>query len=439
MAIYHLTVKNISRGKGHSAVAAAAYRAGDKLRHTAVEAAAYRSGEKLHDKGKTHNYTRKSGIAYTEIMLPNHAPRELENRQILWNTVELSEKRVDARTAREVEVSLPREFSLQEQIEVVRAFIQENFVDKGMCADFAIHHKDADKPHAHIMLTTRNLSMSGFGNKNRDWNKVECLQEWRKDWSDVCNKKLQEKGLDDRIDHRTLKAQGIDREPTIPEGRNPEKINYNQEVRRRNAIRAQKAVAERLDKLIKEYSRLDDKIATAKTEHAEKNQETRYLSAKIERMDEQAENIKTQDMRLDNLRAERQSMGILKSKREIDNLIERQEQSCQAARNHFKHKFHIDPEQTPIELARLGVELKKWEQHTIPDLAPLIDMHKEIEQEYKRVHLAVESRPDRQDVLDYMERLKMSQSVKKQVEYTRIERKLHTKEPARTRDFDRGR
>ncbi|MCL2671285.1 MAG: MobA/MobL family protein [Clostridiales bacterium] len=237
MAIYHLHVKTISRGSGRSVVAAAAYRTGEK--HTALEAAAYRSGDELsaYRKGIKHDYRRKRGIAHKEIILPEGAPREYNDRSTLWNTVELSEKRKDARTAREIEMALPVEFDLQEQIELLREYIKRNFVDKGMCADFAIHDKNDGNPHSHILLTTREVTNEGFGKKNRDWDKVERLVEWREDWARVCNERLAAKGLDERIDHRTLEAQGIDREPTIHEGRNPERAKTNEEIKRRNRER----------------------------------------------------------------------------------------------------------------------------------------------------------------------------------------------------------
>jgi len=237
MAIYHLHVKTISRGSGRSVIAAAAYRTGEK--HTALEAAAYRSGDELsaYRKGIKHDYRRKRGILHKEIILPEDAPREYKERSTLWNTVELSEKRKDARTAREVEMALPLEFDLQEQIELLREYIKRNFVDKGMCADFAIHNKGDGNPHSHILLTTREVTREGFCKKNRDWDKVECLVEWREDWARVCNDKFHEKGLAERIDHRTLEAQGIDREPTIHEGRNPERARINEEIKRRNQER----------------------------------------------------------------------------------------------------------------------------------------------------------------------------------------------------------
>ena len=165
--------------------------------------------------GITHDYTRKSGVVHSEIVLPQNAPKEFQYRSTLWNAVEKSEKRKDSQTAREIDIALPIEFDLQEQTELVRDYIKENFVDKGMCADFAIHDKKDGNPHAHIMLTTREVSNNGFEGKNREWNKTEYLEQWREKWADICNERLQSKGVNERIDHRTLEAQGIDREPTI--------------------------------------------------------------------------------------------------------------------------------------------------------------------------------------------------------------------------------
>jgi len=230
MAIYHLHVGIIKRSSGRSAVAAAAYRAADKLhsehddithdyspKSSAVNAAAYRAGESLKNEhsGAMHDYTYKTGVVHTEIMLPENAPKEYSDRSTLWNAVEKAEKRKDAQTAREIDIALPVELDRSEQITLVREYVKDNFVDVGMCADFAIHDKGDGNPHAHIMLTTREVSAAGFGGKNRDWNKTEYLEQWRKNWADCCNERLQSKELDERIDHRALKAQGIDREPTI--------------------------------------------------------------------------------------------------------------------------------------------------------------------------------------------------------------------------------
>ncbi|MDR0797857.1 MAG: MobA/MobL family protein [Nitrososphaerota archaeon] len=244
----------ISRGSGRSATGAAAYRAGEKL--TVVRSAAYRSGEDLGNGGVgiTHDYTQKSGVVYKGIILSEGASPEYADRQTLWNAVEKREKRADAQLAREINVALPTAFDLEEQKALLREYIEENFVDKGMIADFAIHHMRAENPHAHIMLTTRTVTPDGFGNKNRDWNSRQLLVCWRESWADKTNRMLEEKGLEERIDHRTLKAQGIDREPTIhlgheaaaleKKGVQTERGNYNREIAQRNDERAVKKAAQ---------------------------------------------------------------------------------------------------------------------------------------------------------------------------------------------------
>lgn len=123
---------------------------------SAVAAAAYRSGEKLVNEwdGKTHDYTHKPGVVHAEIMLPAHAPPEFLDRATLWNSVEFSEKSSDAQLAREIEVALPVELSRTEQLALVRSYVRDNFVAEGMCADFALHDKGDGNPHAHILLTT---------------------------------------------------------------------------------------------------------------------------------------------------------------------------------------------------------------------------------------------------------------------------------------------
>ena len=128
-----------------------------------MAAAAYRSGEKLVNEwdGLTHDYTRKGGIIHTEIMLPSHTPPEFQDRSTLWNSVEQIEKSSDAQLAREIEVALPVELSRAEQLALVRSFVKDNFVDAGMCADFAIHDKGTGNPHAHIMLTIRPIREDG--------------------------------------------------------------------------------------------------------------------------------------------------------------------------------------------------------------------------------------------------------------------------------------
>lgn len=147
MAIYHFEAKVISRGAGRSAVAAAAYQSGEQL---------YNDYD-----GITHDYTKKGGVLYSEIILPDMAPAAWADRQTLWNAVEEAEKSSDSRLARQFVVALPGELTMQEWQPLLRQFVQEQCVAKGMCADFAIHDTDGHNPHAHIMLTVRPLDAKG--------------------------------------------------------------------------------------------------------------------------------------------------------------------------------------------------------------------------------------------------------------------------------------
>ncbi len=215
---------------------------------SAVAAAAYRSGERLTNEwdGRTHDYTHKSGVVHTEIMLPAHAPPEFSDRSTLWNSVEQIEKASDAQLAREIEVALPVELSRTEQLALVRSYVQDNFVAAGMCADFALHDKGDGNPHAHIMLTIRPLKPDGrWGPKCRkvydldsqgnhipdgkggwknhredttDWNNRENAEKWRAAWAAYANRALEAAGRPERIDHRSYERQGVEKIPTIHMG-----------------------------------------------------------------------------------------------------------------------------------------------------------------------------------------------------------------------------
>ncbi|MCL2410463.1 MAG: MobA/MobL family protein [Treponema sp.] len=222
MAIYHLHAKIIGRARGRTATSASAYTSGGVVRvRSIVGSAAYRAGDILGDQrhNLTHDFTSKSGIVYTNIFLPENAPAEFKDRETLWNAVEQKEVRRDAQLAREVEVSIPREFDFDEQINVIENFVKNNFTNRGMCADFSIHDKGDGNPHAHILLTVRDIGENGFENKvkSREWNKVSALREWRENWADVCNERLTEKGVE-TIDHRSFEEQKIDRTPTVHMG-----------------------------------------------------------------------------------------------------------------------------------------------------------------------------------------------------------------------------
>lgn len=263
MAIYHLRAKVIGRAAGKNAVASAAYRQGG---YSVVAMAGYRSGSALTDErtGRTWDYTRKGGVEHTEIMAPENAPAWVFDRSELWNRVEAGEKRKDAQLAREIEISLPRELSADQCIDLVRAYVRTEFVHRGMIADFAIHRPRAsdggEQPHAHVMLTLRPLEGDGFGKKERSWNSDELLGHWREAWADAANAALARAGQEARIDHRTLKEQGVTREPApyLPQlaffdrvreftGGLRERFNQWLAVRHRNRIHDHLAAMERSD------------------------------------------------------------------------------------------------------------------------------------------------------------------------------------------------
>ncbi|RYG89077.1 MAG: Ti-type conjugative transfer relaxase TraA [Alphaproteobacteria bacterium] len=203
MAIYHFSAKVISRAAGSSALASAAYR----------------SASRLHDQrlDRHHDFSNKAGVVHSEVMLPDGAPEHLSDREELWNAVEAAELRKDAQLAREIEFAIPREMIKEQGIELARDFVRDEFVERGMIADLNVHWDiGADglaKPHAHVMLTMREVGEEGFGKKNRDWNRTDLLEKWRERWSEHVNQRLAELDIDARIDHRSLEAQGIDLEP----------------------------------------------------------------------------------------------------------------------------------------------------------------------------------------------------------------------------------
>ena len=203
MAIYHFSAQVISRAAGRSAVAAAAYRSASQLQDQRAE--------------RAHDFTAKTGVVHSEILLPAGAPAALSDRAALWNAVEAAEKRRDAQLAREIEFALPRELGQADAIVLARDFVTRSFVVRGMIADLNVHWDvgphGSPKPHAHVMLSLRAVGPAGFGAKVRAWNAVSELQGWREGWSAHVNARLAELGIDARIDHRTLAAQGVPLEP----------------------------------------------------------------------------------------------------------------------------------------------------------------------------------------------------------------------------------
>ncbi len=316
MSIYHCSIKVVSRAGGRSAVASAAYRAGEKLYNE--------------ETGLTHDFTHKGGVVMNEVILPDNAPRRYLDREVLWNEVQQIEKRSDAQFAREIEVALPNEMKRDQQIECVRSFIRDNFVKEGMIADWALHDKGDGNPHAHILLTLRGIDeheqwqqkqktvfANGRDEKGRpiydptkpsydpkkkeetsqyripqldkdgkqkvrvrkgkgteylwekitvpenDWNDHNKAEIWRSSWAEHCNRYL---AKDKQIDHRSYARQGIDQVPTIhegvvarqmeAEGKLADRCQINRDVRERNSLRKQiREITEEITKLITEKAR----------------------------------------------------------------------------------------------------------------------------------------------------------------------------------------
>ncbi|ESZ87936.1 MAG: hypothetical protein Q27BB25_06405 [Blastomonas sp. CACIA14H2] len=230
MALFSWSMQVIKRSAGRSAIAASAYRA----------------GERLHDdrQNLTHDYRNRTGVEHTDLLLPDDAPDWVRGigREALWNAVEAGEKRKDAQTARELRIMIPRELDPADRITVIRDYVRKSFVAKGMVADVAWHNKVAsdglEQPHAHVMLTMRPLTETGFGPKSRhdwvpdpsgrthpdgrpvmvesnadSWNSTVYFEQCREDWEHIANAALERAGSAERIDRRSLLARGIARLP----------------------------------------------------------------------------------------------------------------------------------------------------------------------------------------------------------------------------------
>lgn len=201
MAIYYINVQIIGRSAGRTATGAAAYRAGERIVDERT--------------GLVFDYTRRTGEIETEILAPDNAAAWTQDRAQLWNRVEQAERRGDAQVAREIVVAFPKELDADQQRELIRGYVREEFVRQGMVADVAIH-RNPDNPHAHIMLTMREIGPEGFSaKKNREWNRPEQLERWREEWANHANRALDRAGRNERIDHRSLAEQGLERAPQL--------------------------------------------------------------------------------------------------------------------------------------------------------------------------------------------------------------------------------
>ncbi|MFT9056454.1 MAG: MobQ family relaxase [Ethanoligenens sp.] len=265
MAIYHCSIKIIKRSQGRSAVAAAAYRSGQRLTNEWD--------------GITHDYTKKGGVVYSEILLPAHSPPEFYDRSTLWNSVEKAEKSRDAQLAREIEIALPAEIDRCSQIQLVSKYVQDIFVSAGMCVDYSIHDKGDGNPHAHIMLTMRPLlqneewgakcrkeydldargqriRLPGGGFKSHrvnitDWNDPGKAEHWRTQWARYANAMLDARNLPQRVDHRSYARQGVQQVPTVHMGVAASQMERRGLVTEKGAINCEVTAQNRLLKEIK--------------------------------------------------------------------------------------------------------------------------------------------------------------------------------------------
>ncbi|HGC8957490.1 TPA: MobQ family relaxase [Streptococcus agalactiae] len=260
---FHFSVNIISRGKGKSAVASAAYISGEKIKNEWD--------------GVTHDYTKKQGVISKEIYLPDHAPEEYKDRKTLWNSVELFEKNSNAQLARNFIISLPKELSIEENKKMIEEYVQNNFVKEGMIVDLAIHDESREgnqNIHAHIMTIVRPINEDGtWGQKSKKeyildekgekvlnkngkpktrkvelttWNDKGNVEKWREKFSDLCNEYLAKNNIEKRVDHRSFERQGIKQIPTIHlgasasamerKGIRTEKGDINREIKKQNEL-----------------------------------------------------------------------------------------------------------------------------------------------------------------------------------------------------------
>ncbi|MDK7802042.1 MULTISPECIES: MobQ family relaxase [Aerococcus] len=260
---FHFSVNIISRGKGKSAVASAAYISGEKIKNEWD--------------GVTHDYTRKEKVLIKNIILPSHIPKEFNDRSTLWNKVEMAEKNSNAQLARQFIIGLPKELSLSENKNLVERFIKENLTSQGMIVDYAIHDESQDKNgniHCHIMTIMRPINEKGeflakskkeyildekgekILNKNgkpktrkvelTTWNDKGNVEKWRENFSDLCNEYLAKNKIEKRVDHRSFKRRGIKQIPTIHlgasasamerKGIRTEKGDINREIKKQNEL-----------------------------------------------------------------------------------------------------------------------------------------------------------------------------------------------------------
>lgn len=297
---FHFSVNIISRGKGKSAVASAAYISGEKIKNEWD--------------GVTHDYTRKEKVLVKNIILPDHIPKEFNDRSTLWNKVEMAEKNSNAQLARQFIIGLPKELTLSENKNLVERFIKENLTSQGMIVDYAIHDESQDKNgniHCHIMTIMRPINEKGeflakskkeyildekgekVLNKNgkpktrkvelTTWNDKANVEKWRENFSDLCNEYLAKNKIEKRVDHRSFKRQGIKQIPTIHlgasasamerKGIRTEKGDINREIKKQNELL--KNIGDEIKKITSWLAEFKDKLKESYKEY--KNQSKKQI------------------------------------------------------------------------------------------------------------------------------------------------------------------
>lgn len=426
MAIYHCSAKVISRNKGRTAVGASAYRSGEKITNE-------------YD-GITHDYTRKTGVVYSEVMLCENAPEKFKDRKVLWNEVEKIEKSKDSQLSREIEVALPKELNRSEQIKLIREYTRDNFVNKGMCADINIHDKNDGNPHAHIMVTMRAIKENGSWNSKQeklyllrkegekdiyanstlakqkienegyskvksgkryktksvdltDWNTKEFLQSFRKDWEVKINKKLKEKGIEERVDCRSYEERGIEKIPTIHEGytarqmqkkgKESDRVKINHDIKSANKeiknindqiTKEKNEYKKIIEEPKKDYKNLAKNLEVIRTEYIngiiklkeadKKIHETNQLIRQSEytniQIHESLKNISKHENLINKYSQEKSNLGLFKGKekKRLEGEINREQQLKESEINKLKSLGVNDIEESKIIISKLENNIK---------------------------------------------------------------------------------
>lgn len=212
MAIYHLSISEVQRSKGQNAVASAAYIAGNKLSFRGIDP---ETGEAV---VKSWDYRKREEVTANRILAPISAPYWVLDREELWNRAEKADRYKNSTTARKIIGALPLELTLEQNIELVKDFVERTLVNSGMVVDCSMCHNDSDNPHVQMMMTTRLLDDStetGFSKKKeRDWGRIAWVHEARKAFADIQNKHLEMHGFDVRVSHLSHKARGVELLPS---------------------------------------------------------------------------------------------------------------------------------------------------------------------------------------------------------------------------------